>query len=223
MCPTSEMERPCSGEGAFWPKITENPRGSSLFLFFTSQHWRRVRGPRRQGRCRRYHFFLGEYLRQDSGLSPVAVTPGPGAVGWWEVSLQVPRPPAHPPPAPQCPRLGSPLSGALGRARAAWGHPGWGPGRQGNAVGALRAKHLQERPQPTLVTSALPSAPHFQVLITIHQPYHTCPRGHQDCQMGIKGWGLGYFFCGQNPQCPEQGLAQSKELRGESVSERVKE
>lgn len=178
----------CSGEGAFWPTITENPRGSSLFPFLTSQHWRCVRGPRGQGRCRRYHLLLSEYLCQDSGLSPVAVTPGPGPVGWWEMSLQVPRPPALPPP-PQCPRLGPPLSGALGRARAAWGHPGWGPGGQGNAVRGLRVRHLQDRPQRHWLSQLFLSVSQFQGSFRsqYHQPYHTCPSWHQDCQVGIKG------------------------------------
>lgn len=157
--PISEMGRLRFG-GEFRPKVTEGASSPSLAPFFTSQHWRCVQRPHGQGGCRGYHFLLGQHLSQNLGLSPLTVTPGPGEAGWWEVSLQSPRPFPSPPPSPSAPGLGSPLPRALGRARAAWGRPGRGPGGRGPISWGLRAEHLQERPESTgWVISAL-SVPH---------------------------------------------------------------
>lgn len=102
--PISEMGRLRFG-GEFQPKITQNTSSPPLTTFFTSQHWRCVQGPRGQRRCRGHHFLLSQHLCQNLGLSPLTVTPGPGGVGLWEVSLQFPRP-LPSPSIPQCPRAG---------------------------------------------------------------------------------------------------------------------
>ena len=78
--PISEMGRLRFG-GEFRPKITENASSPPLAPFFTSQHWRCAQWPRGQGRCRGHHFFLGQHLRQNLGLSPLTVTPRPGELG----------------------------------------------------------------------------------------------------------------------------------------------